>query len=242
MALTLVLKDFSGPLDLLWHLIRTNEVDIYDIPIAAITSQYLDYLHQMQELRLDVAGDYFVMAASLMAMKSQLLLPQPEPDPDLPEEEYVDPRADLVAQLLTYQVYQEAAADLRQREHERAQAFAKAATLPGADVAIPLAPGAIKLRDLTTAMQRVVAAQAATAKTIAHIEAEPVSLSERIGAVMATLRDRHRVNFRELVAQPSVDGVVTTFLALLELMKSDQIICDQPAPFAEITVMLKEAA
>lgn len=96
MALTLVLKDFSGPLDLLWHLIRTNEVDIYDIPIAAITSQYLDYLHQMQELRLDVAGDYFVMAASLMAMKSQLLLPQPEPDPDLPEEEYVDPRADLV--------------------------------------------------------------------------------------------------------------------------------------------------
>lgn len=139
-------------------------------------------------------------------------------------------------------MYQEAAADLRHREHERAQAFAKAATLPGADVAIPLAPGAIKLRDLTTAMQRVVAAQAATAKTIAHIEAEPVSLSERIGAVMATLRDRHRVNFRELVAQPSVDGVVTTFLALLELMKSDQIICDQPAPFAEITVMLKEAA
>ena len=70
MALTLVLNDFSGPLDLLWHLIRTNEVDIYDIPIAEITAQYLDYLHQMQDLALDVAGDYFVMAANLMVLKS----------------------------------------------------------------------------------------------------------------------------------------------------------------------------
>lgn len=72
MALTLVLNDFSGPLDLLLHLIRTNEVDIYDIPIAEITAQYLDYLHQMQDLALDVAGDYFVMAANLMVLKSRL--------------------------------------------------------------------------------------------------------------------------------------------------------------------------
>ena len=108
MALTLVLNDFSGPLDLLWHLIRTNEVDIYDIPIAEITAQYLDYLHQMQDLALDVAGDYFVMAANLMVLKSRLLLPQPEPETMAPDEA-PDPRADLVAQLLTYQVYQEAA-------------------------------------------------------------------------------------------------------------------------------------
>jgi segregation and condensation protein A len=124
MALTLVLNDFSGPLDLLWHLIRTNEVDIYDIPIAEITTQYLDYLHQMQDLALDVAGDYFVMAANLMVLKSRLLLPQPEPETTAPDEP-TDPRADLVAQLLTYQVYQEAAKDLKQREAKRARAFAK---------------------------------------------------------------------------------------------------------------------
>ncbi len=171
MALTLVLDDFSGPLDLLWHLIRTNEVDIYDIPIAEITSQYLDYLHQMQELSLDVAGDYFVMAASLMALKSQLLLPQPEVDVD--DEEYVDPRSDLVNQLLTYQMYQAAAKQLQTREVQRAQSFAKDPTLPDSDLAVPMAPGAVKLRDLVQAMSAVVANQLATAKTIAHIEAEP---------------------------------------------------------------------
>ena len=127
MAPTLVLNDFSGPLDLLWHLIRTNEVDIYDIPIAEITAQYLDYLHQMQDLALDVAGDYFVMAANLMVLKSRLLLPQPEPETMAPDDA-PDPRADLVAQLLTYQVYQEAAKDLKAREAKPPQAYAKRTT------------------------------------------------------------------------------------------------------------------
>ncbi|MCI1985955.1 MAG: segregation/condensation protein A [Lactobacillus sp.] len=241
MALTLVLDDFSGPLDLLWHLIRTNEVDIYDIPIAEITSQYLDYLHQMQGLRLDVAGDYFVMAASLMALKSKLLLPQPEPALTA-DEDYVDPRADLVAQLLTYQVYQEAAKALQTREQRRALSFAKDETLPDASLAVPMAPGAVKLRDLVQAMSTVVAQQAATAQTIAHIEAEPISLSQRIGAVMQHLADCKQCAFSELVAAPTVDGVVTTFLAILELMKTDQIDCQQTTPFAPIMVMLKEVA
>lgn len=240
MALTLVLDDFSGPLDLLWHLIRTNEVDIYDIPIAEITSQYLDYLHQMQELSLDVAGDYFVMAASLMALKSQLLLPQPEVDVD--DEEYVDPRADLVNQLLTYQMYQAAAKQLQTREIQRAQSFAKDPTLPDSDLAVPMAPGAVKLRDLVQAMSAVVANQLATAKTIAHIEAEPISLTERIGAVMKQLSQTHQCLFEDLLAEHSVDGVVTTFLAILELMKNNQVDCAQAEPFAPITVTLKEAA
>lgn len=240
MALTLVLDDFSGPLDLLWHLIRTNEVDIYDIPIAEITSQYLDYLHQMQELSLDVAGDYFVMAASLMALKSQLLLPQPEVDVD--DEEYVDPRSDLVNQLLTYQMYQAAAKQLQTREVQRAQSFAKDPTLPDSDLAVPMAPGAVKLRDLVQAMSAVVANQLATAKTIAHIEAEPISLTERIGAVMKQLSQSHQCLFEDLLAEHSVDGVVTTFLAILELMKNNQVDCAQAEPFATITVTLKEAA
>lgn len=242
MALTLVLKDFSGPLDLLWHLIRTNEVDIYDIPIAAITSQYLDYLHQMQELRLDVAGDYFVMAASLMALKSQMLLPQPETDDeDLPED-YEDPRAGLVAQLLTYQVYQEAAAQLRTRETARAQSYAKPETLPGADVKVPMRPGSVKLNELTAAMMAVLQRQLATRETIAHIEGEPISVEKRITEILAQLSKVGTCQFETLVAVKSVEGIVTTFMALLTLMKSDQIICQQDAPFDPIIVTKKEAA
>ncbi|MFD1428856.1 segregation and condensation protein A [Lacticaseibacillus mingshuiensis] len=241
MALTLVLNDFSGPLDLLWHLIRTNEIDIYDIPIAEITSQYLNYLHQMQQLRLDVAGDYFVLAASLMALKSRMLLPQPE-EVDQPAEEYDDPRADLVAQLLTYQVYQNAAKNLQERETQRSLSYAKPASLPTADVHVPMAPGAIKLRDLTTAMQRVVAQQVATATTIAHIEAEPLSVQNRIAEVLKQLHECGQCDFAKLVSQPTVDGVVTTFLAILELMKNDQIDCAQDAPFEPIIVTLKEAS
>ncbi|WP_225047297.1 segregation and condensation protein A [Lacticaseibacillus kribbianus] len=241
MALTLVLNDFSGPLDLLWHLIRTNEVDIYDIPIAAITSQYLDYLRQMQELRLDVAGDYFVMAASLMALKSQMLLPQAEPDEELPDD-YVDPRADLVSQLLTYQVYQEAAGAFKSLEQARAKSYAKPETLPDADFQVPMAPGAVKLRDLTAAMAAVVARQLATAQTIAHIEAEPVSVTARIESVMQDLARWHSCRFERLLEQRTVEAVVTTFMALLELMKTAQVVCTQEEPFAPIIVTLKEAA
>ncbi|WP_262314568.1 segregation and condensation protein A [Lacticaseibacillus parakribbianus] len=241
MPLTLVLDDFSGPLDLLWHLIRTNEVDIYDIPIAAITSQYLDYLRHMQELRLDVAGDYFVMAASLMALKSQMLLPQPEAQDELADD-YVDPRADLVSQLLTYQVYQEAAAGFKALERARAKSYAKAETLPDADFQVPMAPGAVKLRDLTQAMAAVVARQLATAQTIAHIEAEPVSVTERLGEVMQDLAKWHTCRFERLLQRRTVEGVVTTFMAILELMKNAQIVCEQAEPFAPIIVTLKEAA
>ncbi|MFD1392084.1 segregation and condensation protein A [Lacticaseibacillus jixianensis] len=242
MALTLVLNDFSGPLDLLWHLIRTNEVDIYDIPIAEITSQYLAYLHDMQTARLDVAGDYFVMAASLMAMKSKMLLPQPEPDPETAPDDYTDPRAGLVAQLLTYQVYQEAAAQLRERETARSQSYAKPESLPGAEVQVPMRPGSVKLHDITKAMAAVVARQLATKQTIAHIEGEPISVEKRITEVLAQLSKVGTCRFETLVAVQTVDGVVTTFLALLTLMKADQIICEQSSPFAPITVMKKEAA
>ncbi|WP_054661796.1 segregation and condensation protein A [Lacticaseibacillus camelliae] len=242
MALTLVLNDFSGPLDLLWHLIRTNEVDIYDIPIAEITSQYLAYLHDMQTARLDVAGDYFVMAASLMAMKSKMLLPQPEPDQEADEDDYEDPRAGLVAQLLTYQVYQEAAEQLRDREKARSQSYAKPESLPGADVRVPMRPGSVKLNDISRAMAAVVARQLATKTTIAHIEAEPISVEKRISEVLRQIDEVGTCRFDALVAVNTVDGVVTTFLAILTLMKADQIICEQAGPFAPITVMKKEAA
>jgi segregation and condensation protein A len=240
MALTLVLNDFSGPLDLLWHLIKENKIDIYDIPIAKITEQYIAYLHSMQERALDVAGDYFVMAASLMALKSRMLLPEPEPVDEFTEPE--DPRADLVAQLLNYQVYQEAAADLRQREQERSQMFAKPAVLPPDDVVAPLAPGAVKLRELSAAMQKVLSRIARTEQAVRHIEVETVSLDDKISQIEEQLRTQHRCTFLYLVSQPTVSEVVTTFLALLEMAKNGLILCEQDDSMSELMITQREGA
>lgn len=234
MALTLVLNDFSGPLDLLWHLIKENKIDIYDIPIAKITEQYIAYLHSMQERALDVAGDYFVMAASLMALKSRMLLPEPEPVDEFTEPE--DPRADLVAQLLNYQVYQEAAADLREREQERSQLFAKPAALPPDDVIAPLAPGAVKLRELSAAMQKVLGRIAQTEQAVRHIEVETVSLDDKIAQIKERLQAEHRCTFLYLVSQPTVSEVVTTFLALLEMAKNGLILCEQDNSTSELMI------
>ena len=105
--LQIKLSDFEGPLDLLLHLIRQSKINIYDIPIAQITQQYLDYLHQMQSLQLDIAGDYLIMAATLMRIKSDLLLPRPPVVSEEPAAETTlkDPRSELVAQLLTYETF-----------------------------------------------------------------------------------------------------------------------------------------
>lgn len=125
---TLKLGGFEGPLDLLLHLIREAKMDIYDIKIATITSQYMDYLHQMKAHRLEIAGEYFVMASTLMRIKSQLLLPQAPPlDDEEPAEEPVDPRQELVDQLIEYQRYKKAADHLKDKESYRQQEYTRPA-------------------------------------------------------------------------------------------------------------------
>ncbi|WP_155285855.1 segregation and condensation protein A [Lacticaseibacillus zhaodongensis] len=238
MALTLVLNDFSGPLDLLWHLIKENKIDIYDIPIAKITEQYIAYLRSMQERAIEVAGDYFVMAASLMALKSRMLLPTISEDEDEPEAE--DPRADLVAQLLNYQVYQQAAAELQEREQERNHLYSKPASLPPADAVAPLAPGAVKLRDLTAAMQHVLQRIARTEQAVRHIEVESVSLDDKMTQIREKLVAKHHAAFLELISLPTVVEVVTTFLALLEMMKDGELVCAQDGPEAEIEIYARK--
>ena len=121
--LTFKLDQFEGPLDLLLHLIKQNEMDIYDIQVAEITSQYIDYLHQMQDLRLDIAGEYLVIAATLLNIKSKMLLPV-EQEQQV-EEDYVDPREDLVQQLVSHQLYQEVAAKFHVMEKQRMELFSR---------------------------------------------------------------------------------------------------------------------
>lgn len=240
MALTLVLNDFSGPLDLLWHLIKENKIDIYDIPIAKITAQYMAYLRGMEARALDVAGDYFVMAASLMALKSRLLLPEPEPEGEDGFDEPADPRAALVAQLLNYQVFQEAAANLHQMEQDRGQLFSKPATLPPADVQAPLAPGAVKLRDLTAAMQKVLGRIQQTERAVRHIEAESISLDDKVAQIEQQLSQQHQCTFLSLVSMPTVTDVVTTFLALLEMARRQLITCTQEDRTQDLLINRRE--
>lgn len=235
---TLKLGDFEGPLDLLLHLIRVNEMDIYDIPIAKITEQYMNYLHQMQAHRLEVAGDYFVMAATLMSIKSRQLLPDPVTDDDdedaaEPEE---DPRQELVEQLLEYQRYQKAAKHLKDQETLRAQEFTRAATSPDpAQVAVKVQPG-ITVNQLQRAFLKVVKRHELSQPVQQTVRGETISVADKIQSVVKTVR-HHSTTFEHLFdSDLTRDNLVTTFMAILELAKHRAVTLSQSTMFGDIIV------
>lgn len=213
------LSAFEGPLDLLLHLIRENEVEITDIPIAEISGQYLAYLDVMRELNLDVVGDYLVMAATLAWIKSRMLLPLDATDE---EGEEVDPRAELVARLLEYQRFKEAAEKLGDRH------------LLGRDVFDTNAPGlesvAESEREIEVGLFELVRAfktaleDAEPAPKIHAIEVEHITVHERMTAVMEALDGVESLDFDQILARrdgerPSRTMIVATFLAILELTR-----------------------
>jgi segregation and condensation protein A len=206
---------FEGPLDLLLHLIRLNEVEITDIPVARICEQYLEYLELMRELNLDVAGEYLLMAATLAWIKSRMLLP---PDAAEDAEEGPDPRAELVARLLEYQRFKEAAESLGGRHLLGRDTFAPA--LPGP----PPPPAAereieVGLFELVEALRRALASAPSEAR--AHeVEMEPITVRERMIAVMKRLESREAMTFEETFEPGASRAMwVTTFLAVLELTR-----------------------
>ncbi|EOR84909.1 segregation and condensation protein A [Latilactobacillus sakei] len=239
--LTLILTDFEGPLDLLLHLINQTKIDIYDIPIAEITTQYLDYLHQMQELKLDVAGDYLVMAATLMKIKSKLLLPAPPAMAEALEEDYVDPRQELVDQLLAYQAFQKIATVLQERESERQLLFAKPASTNPAEKVVPLARGIIKPRDLAAAVSKMLVEATVQQPDFKTVQNDEITIAEKMDWIIDRLKTRATTTFEQLVINRfDREEIVTTFLAVLELMKERLINCDQADYDEQILVTLKE--
>ncbi|WP_461239542.1 segregation and condensation protein A [Paucilactobacillus sp. N302-9] len=231
-------SDFEGPLDLLLHLIRSSEMDIYDIQISAITEQYLAYLHQMQDHQLEVAGDYLVMAATLMAIKSKLLLPTDDEPLELDDqqEEPVDPRQELVDQLLEYQRYKKAAVELKQKEHDRQQEFTRqAASIPAGVTGSKLAPG-LTLEQLQQAFSKVLKRQQYNTVVNQTVQSEQVSIAEKIKQVFMTVK-HGPVLFEELfTGQILLDDLVTTFLAVLELAKHQAIVVAQSTLFGDLTL------
>ena len=231
---------FEGPLDLLLHLIRKNEVEIYDIPIADITKQYLEILELMEELNLDLAGEFLVMAATLIHIKSKMLLPPPHED-GTEDEETEDPRAVLVARLLEYERYREAAQQLHQQEEIRNATWARP------DSVQPVAEGAtgqpeqetlieVDLFELISAFREVLERVRQRADLIVHREA--ISIEEMIRRLDARLQANEQCTFVQLFDDASDRAtVIVTFLAILEMVRLRKLKIYQQQLFGTIHVM-----
>jgi len=225
---------FEGPLDLLLYLIRRDKIDIHDLEIAPITRQYMEYLELMRELNLDVAGEFMVMAATLIHIKSKLLVPI-EPTEALGEEEYVDPREELVQRLLEFQRYKEAAGILHQQAQIRAAQWTRPdAVLPRFDDAGEemLEAG---LYDLIAAFKELLDRRKAL---LAHdIEREGPPVEQRMEELLAMIREGESLEFLELFATLDSKGeMIVTFLALLELVRLKRVRVYQRGMFGSIRV------
>jgi segregation and condensation protein A len=210
------LPNFEGPLDLLLHLIRKHELDILDLPISFITDKYLEYLGLMGDLNLDIASEYLVMAATLAHIKSKMLLPRPPEDQDDDLLDEIDPRAELIRRLLEYQKYKTVARDLGERAIAGRDVFSRGSPPPSADGQPPLKQVSVfKLLDaLKTIAERI------NASISLEVDAEQMTIQDRIGGLVDLLRDRRRCRFDELFEGVSTSyDLVVTFLALLEMAK-----------------------
>ncbi len=235
---------FEGPLDLLLHLINHLEIDIYDIPMAEITEQYLNYIHTMKELQLDVASEFLVMAATLLAIKSKMLLPVH--DSEVLEEDFSleteeDPREELVEQLIEYRKYKEVAQSFKALEKERSLMFTK----PPSDMTeyakdVELTQPAslnVSLYDMIGALQKLLRRKKIQKPMLTKITRQEIPIEQRMNDIMQTIKQtKKQVRFDELFPIPNKEYVVVTFLAVLELMKRREISVIQEDNFADIFV------
>jgi len=231
------LEVFEGPLDLLLYLIKKEEVDIYDIPIERITSQYMEYLSLMQLLNLEVAGEFLVMAATLMYIKSRMLLPEDQQVTDTEPEEGEDPRWELIRQLVEYKKFKDAALQLAQREAETSRMFPRRADAELAAKAADVPLAEVSIFDLINAFNTVLK-KAQEKEDFREIIEEQFTVSDKIEELLYTLRDRTELVFSEVFAKASSRAeVVVTFLALLELIRLKRLKVQQPEAFGEIHVV-----
>jgi len=224
------LEQFEGPLDLLLHLIKKNEINIYDIPMALVTKQYLEHINLMKSLNLVVAGEFLVLAATLIHIKSKMLLPS---EPDGEEEEGQDPRAELVRQLLQYKQFKEAAYDLQDRERLWREVYRRAPLLTATPIESEETPLELTLFDLMDALQDVV--RRAPSKTLLELSADHMTVKDRMNYILERLEESAAVPF-DMLFLPA-DGrlvLIVTFLGLLELMRLKLVRVFQPETFGAI--------
>jgi segregation and condensation protein A len=233
MTYKLRLSNFEGPLDLLLHLIKVNEVDIYDIPISTITDQYVEYLEMMKDLDLEIASEFLVMAATLMEIKSRMLLPTQPAD----EEAEEDPRFELIEQILEYKKYKELAGRLEERANREGEHFQRGLKEEvDAETGEPLIE--VSLFELLQAFKRVL--EYATEESFREITLEEVSIEEKMAEIRTLLRNKNNMLLDEIFeGRPKTKAaLISTFLALLELIRQKELAARQNKLFGEIRIFL----
>ncbi|NEY71307.1 segregation/condensation protein A [Bacillus mesophilus] len=242
------LDAFEGPLDLLLHLINRYEIDVYDIPMAELTEQYLLYIYAMQELQLDVASEYLVMAATLLEIKSKLLLPKQEEelfDEDMEFDVEEDPRDELMQRLIEYRKYKVAAEDLKSLEEERGQMFTRAPSdlseyINKEEEIVNLD---VSIYDMLGAFQKLLRRKKLQKPLQTRITRQEIPIEVRIDQIvkeLSMLKENEKKNFLDLFPYEDKPHIVVTFLALLELMKTDTILMEQTQNFSAIFLSLKK--
>lgn len=235
---------FEGPLDLLLHLINRYEIDIYDIPVAEITEQYMAYIQTMQELELNIASEYLVMAATLLAIKSQMLLPNQELEADDEFEEAEDPREELMRRLIEYRKYKEAAHQLKEREKDVNRIY----TRPPANLeeynngeVLTKNNGEVSIFDMIGALKSLFERKKWEQPLETRIHKQEIPIQDRMDQIMDQVNQSSGgVYFSSLFPYPDRSHIVVSFIALLELMKKKKIFCEQQDHFADIVIYKME--
>jgi segregation and condensation protein A len=227
---------FEGPLDLLLYLIKKEEVDIYEVNLTKLATQFIEYIEMMREFDLEIAGEFLVMASTLMYIKSRELLPVDQRAEGDTEDEGEDPRWELIRQLVAYKKFKDAAAQLQVLEAKQESVFPHVPAKLEFEDATPAPRSDVSIFDLLNAVNGVLK-RFGTREDLRDIFEDKWTVSEKIEFLVGLIKERGSLKFSELFAEAtSRSEVVCTFLALLELMRLKQLVCAQPEAFGEIEI------
>ena len=235
MTYEVLLDEFEGPLDLLLHLIKESKVDIWDISIEDVTKQYLDYIHKMEELNLNIASEYLVMASELIEIKSKMLLPRIKDEDD--EEEELDPREALVKKLIEYEQYKRVTENFKKLEQIRSEIYTKTPESlkdyvdENTQVVVD-----VTLDDMLEAFQKFLERKKFSQPLQTSVTKREISVEERTASIRGILSKRKKVDFTELFDVFTKEYIVVTFLAILEMAKKQELRITQEKTFSSIQV------
>ncbi len=229
MDYSITIDQFEGPLDLLLHLIKEEKTNIFDIKIDLITSQYLSYIEKMEEMNLDIASSYLVMASELIEMKSKLLLPRKEE-----EEEEEDPKENLINRLIEYQQYKEISTVLKEKETLRKEIYTKLPENISVYKEEVVVTQDVSLDDLVAAFENFLKRQKEDVPLTTKVTSKELSVEERRVGIRKLLKERGKVKFTDLFESFDKGYVVVTFLAILEMARKHELLITQDKRFSEI--------
>lgn len=232
------IDNFDGPLDLLLHLIKEQDIDIYDIKIEDITKQYLDYIRHMKELNLEIASEYLVMASELIEMKSKMLLPKKKEKEDDDYEE--DPRELLIERLLAYKRYKEVTSEFKDLELTRKMIFTREPDNLNRYVKEDENSEELGVADLIDAFNNLLKRKELDRPIATKITKKELSVTEKVNKIKNILRNKKKINFEDIFEVSTKEEVIISFLSVLEMVKKDEILLTQEGNFKNIVISLKE--